>query len=226
MSLVETDCSLRDLSNDLVIVYAVSLGVFALGFLVLVNFTRFSKPSQNSAFGLTLFLLQVFLYVAFLLGQGAYFDETLGLCIPWARWITYTFSCALLAYEIAMDSRMSVYATFLFVAMISLTLLTGAISAQSSTVDHRWIWFGVGFAPYLLALLLLWRSRGRLFVFVLITWSFYPAIFALGPGLADVISLEIESALYLASDLITKLAFTAWMMYQKPMVCKTVSSSC
>ena len=207
------DCSAQSLSDGLVIVYAVSLGLFGLAYLVSVNFIRFSRPKESPVLASILFLLQVFLYVALLLGQGAYFDEHLGLCIPWARWLTYAFSCALLAYEIAKDSKMPLFATISFVAMVSLTLLTGAFSAASSTTNDRWAWFGVGFVPYALALVLLLKSRTRLLLFVVITWSFYPVIYALSPGLGGVISLDVESWLYLASDVITKLGFAAWVNF-------------
>jgi len=214
MALTIEDCSLEPLSDSLTIAYAVSLGVFAFAELVTFVLTRPSKPRESVVYTNILFTLQIVLYTAFLLGQGAFFEEHLQICLPWLRWLVYTFSCAFLAYKIAKMSRMTVTATILFVSMISLTLALGAFSAASATVNKRWVWFGVGFWPYLIALLVLYKAQSRgLFVFVLVTWSFYPIIYLLGPALLNQFSLTVESWLYLASDGFTKIGFEIYDRY-------------
>ena len=224
MSLAVTDCSLEPLSDGLTVAYATSLGVFALAELVSFFYIKPSKPRESVVYTNILFTLQIVLYTAFLLGQGAFFEEHLQMCLPWLRWLVYAFSCPFLAYKISKISRMAVPATILFVAMISLTLVLGAFSAASATVEKLWAWFGLGFWPYMIALVLLYRARNPgLFWFVVVTWSFYPIIYLLSPALLNVFSLTVESWLYLASDGFTKIGFEIYDRYEEDrQACKPV----
>lgn len=211
------DCSRLSVPRDLQIVYYVSLGVSAVVWLVFVAYGFLSRAKHTRKIlylGNILSLLQVFLYVTLLLGQGSFYDVNRDLCIPWVRWAVYILSCGpLLAYEIAEITAMPVMDTVLFVVTVSLTLLTGALSAASSTQTSRWTWFGFGFAPYLVALGVLFRYGSKVIIaFVLVTWSIYPLFFALGPGRGDVVSLVVTSSVYIATDQITKTAFTAWLV--------------
>ncbi|MBB18355.1 MAG: hypothetical protein CMP20_02645 [Rickettsiales bacterium] len=212
MSLAVTDCSLEPLNDGLTIAYATSLGVFALAELIAFLLIKFSNPRESIVYTNILFTLQIVLYTALLLGQGSFYEQKLGICLPWLRWAVYAFSCALLALKKAKRSGMTFTATVLFVAMISLTLLLGAFSAASATLEKRWGWFGLGFWPYLIAILVLYRARSPgLFWFVLITWTFYPIIYLFGPALLNMYSTTVESWLYLAADVgFTKIAFEAY----------------
>lgn len=216
-----TDCSLREIGTDLEVVYYVSLGVFCLAALYAIAVyatlrvtERYTYVARSSLITAFVSVVQILLYILLLLGQGSYFEPSLGICVPWARWAAYTLSCTFLAYEIATLSCMPVSDTIGFVAFIGLTLMTGVGATIASTVDDRWVWYGVGFLPYIVALMILYRySSMSLFMFVLVTWSFYPIILLLSPALLDVYSLVVESSLYLVSDLITKVAFGVYMMY-------------
>jgi bacteriorhodopsin len=162
-----------------------------------------------------IFLTQVLLYSGFLAEQGTWLLTDLGSCQPWARWVTYAFSCAILAYEIAGVAGMDNTATIFYVATIFLTLITGFFAAAGTELQDRWVWFGVGFAPYLISLILLFSwARWPLVLFVSSTWTLYPLILLLGPLYLGVISLTVESWLYLGADLLTKIGFEFWLVYQ------------
>jgi bacteriorhodopsin len=189
------------------------------------------KVAAAAAFGayraavasaLVLFTLQVALYIALLASQGSNYDATLApgepdsaRCVPWLRWAVYTFSCGLLARTIAKASGLSVVDLRTFVVFVMITLATGAVSAATTGDETaRWVWFAFGGATYVPALLVL-ATRGEstnMLVFVLVTWSFYPVIFALGPALGASVSLATESWLYLAADGVTKLLFEAYVL--------------
>lgn len=222
---MNVDCALLDLSYGLSTVYAVSLGVFALGTLVALGlfFTdRFYKSKEAALIATTVFFLQVVLYTALLLGQGAFFLVDVGSCQPWARWLTYTFSCGLLAYEIAGIARMPKLPLLLYILMVLLTLITGFFAAVASDINDRWVWFGFGFAPYLISLILLigYSRNAGLIWFVIITWSLYPVIFLLGPLYLAQYSLTVESWLYLGADLLTKIGFEFWHVFDERSKCK------
>lgn len=215
-----SDCSLLSLSSDLAIVYWVSLGVFGLATLVALGlyfcYDRCNEARNAAMIASIVFMFQVFLYTGLLLGQGASLIPDVGSCQPWARWLTYTFSCALLAYEIAGLAGLDTMDILFYVATISLTLITGFFAAVGSEIDDRWVWFGVGFIPYFVSFVILFRrARGPLIAFVSITWSLYPLILVLGPLYFGVISLTIESALYLVADLITKIGFEFWLIWRE-----------
>lgn len=111
-------------------------------------------------------------------------------------------------------AAMAKYDRFTFVALIALTLATGALSAASSRETDKWIWFALGFVPYVPAVLILeMQARWQLFLFVFFTWSLYPIWFGLGTGLGNKIGQAPESYLYLVSDLLTKIAFEYYLVW-------------
>jgi len=221
-----TDCSLIDIPRDLQVAYAISAGVFGLATLVVVGLYLTSRrtPKLNMTLGLTalLFMLQVFLYVGLLLGQGSSFIPDVGSCQPWARWPVYTISCgAILAFEIAGLAYLSWDNTVFYMGSIALTLITGYFAAIGTEINDRWVWFGVGFGPYVVSFIILYQNGARwpLLLFKAVTWDFYPIIFLLGPLFLGVISLTLESYLYLASDMITKIGFAFWLIYMEYHYC-------
>jgi hypothetical protein len=188
------------------------------------------------ASALVLFTLQVALYIGLLASQGSIYDATLApggpdsaRCVPWARWAVYTFSCGLLARTIAKASGLSVVDLRTFVVFVMLTLATGAVSAATTGDETaRWVWFAFGGAAYIPALIVL-VARGQstcMLVFVLVTWSAYPVIFALGPALGASISLATESWLYLIADGVTKLMFEAYILRTARLAVTATDSRC
>jgi len=170
-------------------------------------------------YGFIIFLLNTILYAVLLMEQGTIYNETLDLCVPWARWVVYTLSCTLLAYEIAEFQKMERRVKYVFVLTIGITLLTGAFSVLSvESLINRWIWFIIGGVTYLVALFLLFAFSDPcckldkfipwvLPIFVLLTWTIYPIAYILGPNLLAVFGLTVESWIYYAGDLITKVFF-------------------
>lgn len=181
----------------------------------------FSFRSLSIAF--VIFALNTLLYGILLMGQGTVYNADVDVYVPWVRWVIYALSCTLLAYEIATFQKMEQFVKYIFTFLITFTLLTGVFSTLSvESYTNRWIWYGIGFAPYLIALVILFFfsdpcnklkciPKWVIPVFVLIFWSIYPIAFILGPNIFDVISLTIESSIYLAADLITKIFFAFWI---------------
>jgi bacteriorhodopsin len=175
------------------------------------------------------FFLNTVLYAVLLMGQGVVYRYDISLCIPWVRWAVYAVSCSMLAYKIALFQRMVSSVRVVFVGMITATMLFGLFSVLSVHVEtNRWIWFGIGFAPYLIAILVLFvfidpcnylASQGGVFlmfripVFVLVFWSLYPLPFVLGPTLTYTISSAGEAWFYLALDLFTKVFFGFYLAF-------------
>ena len=151
------------------------------------------------------------------------------MCVPWVRWATYAVSCSILAFEIATFQKFQKYVRLVFVFFIAGTLLTGLFAILSVISEtNRYIWYGIGFALYVPALLLMYllsdpcgkfrlkRKRWSVWtipIFVTITWTIYPIAFILGPNLLNVISTTVESWIYLGADLLTKVFFGFWMPY-------------
>ena len=175
----------------------------------------YAVSTEALAFATIIFSLQVVLYVALLMGEGTIFRMDLVACVPWLRWVVYGASCGMLAYEIAKITRMPRPAVITYVIFVVATLLSGALVCTTVlSASNRWRWFGVGFAPYAASLVVLFVfGRGRGWgppLFVLLTWSFYPAIFVAGPTLSGASSATVEAVLYLVADAITKIGFSVW----------------
>lgn len=173
-----------------------------------------------------IFSLNSILYGILLMGQGSIFRSDLNICIPWARYAVYSVSCSILAFEIGTFQKFVPTVKLAFVFFITATLLTGVFVAISSTETNRYIWYGIGFATYIPALLILfllsdpcnrlaWKgySVWMLPIFVLITWSIYPIAFIFGPTLLNIFSTTIESWIYLGADLFTKIFFGFWISH-------------
>lgn len=175
---------------------------------------------RSLSIAFVIFFLNTLLYGVLLMIQGTIYNEELDLCIPWLRWVIYSISCSLLAYEIATYQMFEQDIKYIFTFLITVTLLTGTFSTLSvESYTNRWIWFAIGFAPYIIALLLLFvfsdpcrkfhcpKFKYVVPVFVLLFWSIYPVAFLLGPNILDVISITTESIIYLVGDVFTKIIF-------------------
>lgn len=194
----------------------------------LVKLTSLSAPFFTSLTLTTLiFVFNAILYIVFLMGQGLIFRPDLNTCLPWARYAVYSISCSLLAYEIGSVQSFVPAVKLAFIFLITATLLTGVFTVLSTTVTaNRYIWYGIGFLTYIPALFTLFafsdpwarhvQKRRWIYtvpIFVLLTWSIYPVAFILGPTLLNVVSLTVESWIYLGADLLTKVAFGFWVSH-------------
>lgn len=220
------ECTATALGSDLEAVYYASIAVFGLALLVVFGmylFDRYQYQNVTMTMNIAMFIfsLQVLLYGIFLSRLGSSFIDDLGSCQPYARWAIYTVSCALLAYEISGLAGMPSSEALGYILMISVTLSTGALAAFAENLSERWILFAIGFVPYMISFAILYRySRWPLLLFVLITWSLYPLFLLLGPLFLDVISLPVESGLYLGADLITKVGFEFYVIYMERCHCQ------
>lgn len=220
------ECSAIALSGGLQTVYYVSLAVFGLALLVTFGMYLFTNRSganvtQTLHISMFIFTLQMVLYSIFLGQLGSSFVDDVGSCQPYARWAIYTISCSLLAFEIANLAGMPAAENLGYVLSISVTLATGFLAAFPEDLSSRWILFLLGFAPYVISFTILFRyARWPLIAFVAVFWSLYPLFLILGPLYFDVYSLTVESWLYLAADLVTKVGFEFFVIYQEMQYCE------
>jgi bacteriorhodopsin len=175
-----------------------------------------SGGRKNLSLALLLFTLQVGLYVALLLGQGSSYIAQHDLCVPWIRWAVYSVSCALLSYKVAIAAKLNKAADGgTFVGLISLTLISGVLSAASTGSENaRWAWFGLGFVPYAPAmyLLVMKGSNPLLSIFIVLSWGLYPIIYLFGVAMIGGYSIQVESIFYLIADFFTKILFEVWII--------------
>lgn len=181
---------------------------------------------KSISISIVVFSLNALLYIILLMGQGFVYRNDLFRCIPWVRYVIYSLSCSLLAYEIANYQKFVKYLDYLFIFLITSTLLTGVFIVLSVNSEiNRYIWFGIGFIFYIPALLILFffsdpchkfTYNGQYFlpIFVVVFWSIYPVAFILGPTMLNIISLNFESIMYLVSDFFTKIFFSFFISYK------------
>lgn len=220
------ECTAVALGSDLEAVYYASLAVFSLALLVVFGMYLFGRQQYENVImsmnvSMFIFSLQIVLYGIFLSQLGSSFINDLGTCQPYARYAIYTLSCALLAYEISNLAGMPPSEALGYILMIAVTLSTGALAALADDLSERWILFAIGFVPYAISFATLYRyANWSLLLFVLVAWSLYPLFFLLGPLFLDVISLPLESGLYLGADLITKVGFEFYVIYMEMQYCQ------
>ena len=95
----------------------------------------------------------------------------------------------------------------------SLTMFCGFLASIISSVD-RWWFFGLSTAAYIGMLYNLFKSTNdessninSIMWFVVLTWSLFPVVWVLAPTGFGIIAVDIEALLYLALDIVTKIAF-------------------
>jgi sensory rhodopsin len=166
------------------------------------------------------FFITVVSYVVMALGLAVVTSAD-GQPIYWSRWLFYMGSCAILATEVARIAGKGL------AEIAEIGLLTGLVMflgflASIVIGPGKWIFFGLSTLAYLgmLALLLRWNSqeyvsfRKPLMGFILVFWSLFPVVWVLAPTGFNLISPQFEALLYGALDLITKIGFGLYILYQ------------
>ena len=133
--------------------------------------------------------------------------------IYWTRWLFYIASCSILTLDIATIAKKPNVKKAEVAVFTALTMFCGFLASIIITVD-RWWFFGLSTAAYIGMLYTLFKPSNEgssnissIMWFVLLTWSLFPVVWVLAPTGFGIIAVDIEALLYLALDIVTKIAF-------------------
>lgn len=151
-------------------------------------------------------------YVVMALALGTTVAEN-GQPIYWTRWLFYIASCSILTLDIAFIARKPASKKVEVALFTGLTMFCGFLASIIVTTD-RWWFFALSTAAYFGVLYTLSKRLGdesvnvtSIMWFVMVTWSLFPVVWVLAPTGFGVLTTFVEAILYLALDLITKVAF-------------------
>jgi sensory rhodopsin len=140
-----------------------------------------------------------------------------GQPIYWTRWLFYIGSCSILTLDIAFIAKKPNLKKAEIAIFTALTMFCGFLASIIIT-DDRWWFFGLSTAAYLSMLYSLFKEStnndaniSSIMWFVLATWSMFPLVWLLAPTGFGILEIEIEALLYLALDIITKIAFGTYI---------------
>ncbi len=142
------------------------------------------------------------------------------------RWRAYTLCTYLLIGEVALALAFNRNATWHARILILATMLTGDISNSELNLGYVWALGIASTSFYACLLLTIWTSKSRYFyeadgeatlrldgnycwvkLYITLTWSLYPLFWLLGPRVFAVYTVDVESWLFFASDILTKVVF-------------------
>jgi len=136
-----------------------------------------------------------------------------GDLIYWTRWLFYSGSCSILTLDIATIAKKPIEKKAQVVLFTSLTMFCGYLASIILTMD-RWLFFGLSTVAYIGMLYGIFKSTNdessninSIMWFVVLTWSLFPVVWVLAPTGFGIIAVDIEALLYLALDIVTKIAF-------------------
>lgn len=185
-------------------------GIATLVFALLGRLGRSNKIFANSNF-LVSFITTVS-YTVMAMGIAITVAPN-GQPIYWTRWLFYIASCGILTYEISVIVRKPSEEVFEVPFLTGMTMFCGFLASFLVGVE-RWWFFVFSSAAYVSLLYVLFCSRsrsaadsGRIMWFVSVTWSLFPLVWVLAPTGFNVFTTFVESILYLALDILTKIAF-------------------
>ena len=88
--------------------------------------------------------------------------------------------------------------------------------------EYRWLFFGLSTAAYLGMIYVLFSKSSddgpkmsSIMWFVLFTWSLFPIVWVLAPTGFTIIAVDVTAILYLALDILTKIAFGIYITTRK-----------
>ena len=150
---------------------------------------------------------------------GIFFREE-----EYIRWIGYTFACGCFAYASARVLSRSEIRSLVSALFMSVTLLTGALIYFVDTNAFRITLFTFGSVTYILSLAIMavpmkqprwFWPQYVYFIYLVVFWSAYPVVFALGPEFEHVISARNERISYFALEFPAKygLAIFSTLLY-------------
>jgi sensory rhodopsin len=136
-----------------------------------------------------------------------------GQPVYWTRWLFYIGSCSILTLDMATIAEKPNVKKAEISLFTALTMFCGFLASVISSVD-RWWFFGLSTAAYIGMLFTLFKptrdggsSGSSVMWFVIVTWSLFPLVWVLAPTGFGVIAIDLEAILYLALDIVTKIAF-------------------
>jgi sensory rhodopsin len=136
-----------------------------------------------------------------------------GQPVYWTRWLFYIGSCSILTMDMATIAQKPNPKKVEISIFTSLTMFCGFLASIISSAD-RWWFFGLSTVAYIGMLYNLFKSTNdessninSIMWFVVLTWSLFPVVWVLAPTGFGIIAVDIEALLYLALDIVTKIAF-------------------
>ena len=136
-----------------------------------------------------------------------------GQPVYWTRWLFYIGSCSILTMDMATIAQKPNPKKAEISIFTALTMFCGFLASIISSAD-RWWFFGLSTAAYIGMLYNLFKSTNdessninSIMWFVVLTWSLFPVVWVLAPTGFGIIAVDIEALLYLALDIVTKIAF-------------------
>lgn len=197
---------------------AIIFSLSSLLFIVLEN----QKNSRKHLFNSHIFVsfITTISYCIMALGLATVTNQD-GNMIYWTRWLFYAASCSILTLDIATISKKSNEKKAEIVLFTALTMFCGYLASIILT-EYRWLFFGLSTAAYLGMLFTLFSKpsddspkMSSIMWFVLIAWSLFPIVWVLAPTGFKIIAVDITAILYLALDILTKIAFGLYITTRK-----------
>ena len=189
---------------------ALIFGLSSLMFAVLEN----RNSSRQFLFSSNIFVsfFTTISYFVMALALATVFAEN-GQPVYWTRWLFYIGSCSILTMDIATIAQKPNPKKAEISIFTALTMFCGFLASIISSAD-RWWFFGLSTAAYIGMLYNLFKSTNdessninSIMWFVVLTWSLFPVVWVLAPTGFGIIAVDIEALLYLALDIVTKIAF-------------------
>jgi sensory rhodopsin len=187
--------------------------IFIASFLIFVILEN-RNESRKEMFGSHIFVsfITTISYLVMALALSTVNAEN-GQPIYWTRWLFYAGSCSILTLDIATISKKSNSKKAEVASLTALTMFCGFLASVIITSD-RWWFFGLSTIAYIIMLYTLFKSSSSnvpnistIMWFVMLTWSLFPAVWILAPTGFGILEADIVAILYLALDLVTKIAF-------------------
>lgn len=204
------------MTDDISLVFWIGAGLFALStifFVVLESGRRLGTAYFRHEVFISFITTISYVVMAIDLATVTAIN---GEPIYWTRWLFYIGSCSILAAEAVrieggIGSRVVEVITF-----TSLVMFCGFL-ASFMTTEGRWWFFGLSSAAYIgLPYVLIRGASGRRTVgvlwFILIFWSLFPVVWVLDPTGFALITTYVGAILYLALDIVTKIAFGLYVV--------------
>ncbi|MFB6244617.1 MAG: bacteriorhodopsin [Halobaculum sp.] len=186
-----------------------------------------TDPEQQEYYILTIMVpaIAAASYLSMFLGFGLTQVNVGGvtLDIYWARYADWLFTTPLLLLDLALladADRNTIYALVLTDAFMIVTGLVGAL--ENNVFFFRYIWWTVSTIAFVFLLYMLYGALTSkvddldadtqstfttLRNLVLVLWVFYPIVWIVGTEGAGVVSLQVETLLYMVLDVTAKVGF-------------------
>jgi bacteriorhodopsin len=162
------------------------------------------KPKQgfNSAFLVS--FVTLISYIIMIQGKFSIND------VYWTRWIGYGISCPLLAFEISKRVGLDLNNKIFNVFLTAIVMVTGAL-ASTSVGDYKIVFFAlscIAFAKLMWSFFQTKSEALKTLTPYIIGWFIFPIVFIFtNEGVSNIISVQNAAAIYLALDILTKIAF-------------------